>query len=286
MHYLAEAITAALGDGSQFGVRLEYLHEVELLGSAGALKQMEGFFSEGPFVVVGCDDLTNLPLNDLFAFHAQNNALATIGLVERKDVSQYGVVVTDEKGRVTGFQEKPPAGAERSNLVNTGIYAFTPEIFAHIPPATFYDFGKQVFPLLQAADAPFFGYDARGAFWCDIGTPDEYRRASFDVVNGNFRIAGTPAPGIHPTARLEPGACVSGNVWIGRNAVIESSATVTGPSVIGNGVRVRANAEVTRSILWDDASVGMGARLRNAIVGIGYCVEDGALLDGAVVANE
>ncbi|MBC5816386.1 MAG: NDP-sugar synthase [Candidatus Eremiobacteraeota bacterium] len=286
VHYLADAITRALGDGSRFGVRLTYLHEEELLGSAGALKQLEAFFCDGPFVVVGCDDLTDLPLDKLFAFHAENKAIATIGLVERAEVAHYGVVVTDEHGRITGFQEKPPAGTERSKLVNTGIYAFTPGIFTHIPPATFYDFGKQVFPSLQAADAAFYGFDARGAFWCDIGTPDEYRRASFDVVNGAFRIAHTHAGGIHATARVELGANVRGNVWIGAGAVVESEASITGPSVIGEGVIVRSKAAITRSIIWENARIGTGATVRDAIVGIGYAVADGAQLDGTVVANE
>ncbi len=286
VHYLADAITRALGDGSKFGVRLTYLHEDELLGSAGALKQLETFFSSEPFVVVGCDDLTDLPLDKLFAFHAEHRAIATIGLVERAEVSHYGVVVTDERGRITGFQEKPPAGTERSKLVNTGIYAFTPDIFTHIPPATFYDFGKQVFPSLQAADAAFYGYDARGAFWCDIGTPDEYRRASFDVVNGAFRIAHTHAAGIHPTARVDPAADLRGNVWIGAGAVVEAEASIEGPSVIGDGVLVRSKAAVTRSIIWENARIGAGASLKDAIVGVGYDVADDALLDGAVVANE
>ena len=286
VHYLADTITQALGDGSQFGVRLTYLHEDELLGSAGALKQLQTFFSDAPFVVVGCDDLTDLPLDALFASHAQTKAIATIGLVERADVAHYGVVVTDERGRITGFQEKPPPGSERSKLVNTGIYAFTPEIFDHIPPGTFYDFGKQVFPALQADDAAFYGYDARGAFWCDIGTPEEYRRASFEVVNGTFHIPGTHASGIHPSARVASGARVSGNVWIGARAVVEAAATITGPSVIGNGVRIGAGSEIVRSIVWDDAIVGDGATLRDAIVGIGFRVKDGATLDGAVVANE
>ena len=190
VHYLADAIVQRLGDGSAFGVRLEYLHEDVLLGSAGAVKQMEAFLSGGPFVVVGCDDLTDLPLDELTAFHEKNRALATIGLVERDEVEHYGVVVTEPGGKIVGFQEKPPRGTEASKLVNTGIYAFSPEIFAHIPAGEFYDFGKNVFPALQTAGAPFFGFDARGAYWCDIGTIPEYRKATRDVLEGRFAIPG------------------------------------------------------------------------------------------------
>ncbi len=286
VHYLADAIVERLGDGSRFGVRLEYSHEHELLGSAGGVKKLESFFSDGTFVVVGCDDLTDLPLDRLVDFHHERDAIASIGLVECEEVDQYGVVVLDDRGKIVGFQEKPAKGTERSRLANTGIYVFSPEIFKRIPAETFYDFGKQVFPNLQSAGAAFYGYHARGAYWSDIGTPAEYRRASRDVVLGNVSIPGTRASGADPTASIASEARIEGPVWIGSGARIEAGATVTGPSVIGDGVTIGAGARVEGSILWEDAAVGDGATLRDAIVGRGYQVDAGALLDGAIVANE
>jgi NDP-sugar pyrophosphorylase family protein len=286
VHYLADAIVDRLGDGSRFGVRLEYSHEDVLLGSAGGVKKLESFFNEGTFVVVGCDDLTNLPLDRLVAFHHEREAVATIGLVECEEVDQYGVVVLDDRGKIVGFQEKPAKGTEKSRLANTGIYVFSPQIFERIPAQTFYDFGKQVFPGLQNDGAPFYGYEARGAYWSDIGTPAEYRRASRDVVLGTVTIPGTRAAGADPTASIASDARIDGPVWIGPGVRIEAGATVTGPSVIGEGSRVGAGARVSSSILWDGASVGDGATLRNAIVGQGYSVEPRATLDGAIVANE
>src|SRR5215469_14588947 len=205
VHYLSEAILDALGDGSRFGVRLTYSYEPELLGSAGGVKKLQSFFGGDPFVVVGCDDLTDLPLDRLTAFHKERNAIATIGLVECEEVDQYGVVVIDDRGKVVGFQEKPAIVTERSKLANTGIYAFSPAIFDRIPAEEFYDFGKQVFPALQSAGEPFYGFDARGAYWADIGTPAEYRRASYDVVRGVFSIPGTRAGGVDPSAVLGEG---------------------------------------------------------------------------------
>ncbi|HET7814646.1 MAG TPA: NDP-sugar synthase [Candidatus Baltobacteraceae bacterium] len=272
VHYLSEMIVRALGDGSKYGVHLEYLHERELLGSAGAVAQMRSFFADEPFVVVGCDDLTDLPLDRLLEFHQERGALATIGLVQRDEVDQYGVVVTDETGKITGFQEKPPKGTELSNSVNTGIYAFTPEIFEHIPAGEFYDFGKNVFPSLQQAGAAFYGYDAHDAYWCDIGTPSEYRRATNDVLNGVFRIPGGTVP--------------ESNIWIGSGAAIDPSAKVEGPSVIGEGVRVGPDARIERSIVWQGSQIGEGATLRDTIVGMSYSVAPQAVLDGAIVANE
>lgn len=272
VHYLADMIVDALGDGSAYGVQLEYLHEKVLLGSAGAVEQVKYFLSDAPFVVVGCDDLTDIPLDKLLAFHQEKKAIATIGLVEREEVDQYGVVVTEPDGKISGFQEKPPKGSERSKLVNTGIYAFTPEIFDHIPSGVFWDFGKNVFPSLQESHAAFYGYDARSAYWCDIGTPGEYRRATADVLRGVFKL-----PGHAP---------ITSDVWIGKNARVAKDATIVGPSVIGDGVDVASGARVERSIIWQGSSVGERAVLRDAIVGMNYHVEAGATLDGAIVANE
>lgn len=272
VHYLADMIVDTLGDGSAYGVHLEYLHEKELLGSAGAVEQMKYFLSDAPFVVVGCDDLTDIPLDRLLDFHREKDAVATIGLVERDEVDQYGVVVTAPDGKITGFQEKPPRGTERSKLVNTGIYAFTPEIFDRIPHGVFYDFGKNVFPALQEGGAAFYGFDARDAYWCDIGTPGEYRRATSDVLAGKFRLPGH--------------AALTSDVWIGKDAQIAQDATISGPTVIGDGVEIGSGARVERSIIWQGACIGEGAALSESIVGMNYRVEPGARLDGAIVANE
>lgn len=286
VHYLADQITERLGDGSAYGVHLTYLHEEVLLGSAGAVKQMEEFLKDDDFVVVGCDDLTNLPLDELLAFHKRNDAIATIGLVERDEVDQYGVVVTDPGGRITGFQEKPAKGTERSKLANTGIYAFTPKIFDYIPADTFYDFGKNVFAELQQTQAPFYGFDARGAYWCDIGTIPEYRRATADVVEGRFKLPDDSGPAIDPAAKIAASVAIDGHVIVRAGAVIEDFAVLVGPCAIDAGVRIGAGAHIERSILWEGATVGARARLNDAVVGARYTVLPDSNVDGIVVANE
>ncbi len=283
--YLAEKVEATFGDGARYGVTLHYLRERELTGSAGALKQMEGWF-DSTFVVVGCDDLTNADLAGLVRFHKERGALATIGLVEVDEVDQYGVVVLDDQGRITGFQEKPTKGTELSKLANTGIYVFEPAIFERIPANTFYDFGKQVFPELLRDGLPFYGMHLRGAYWRDIGTPGEYRRATEDVLYGRVKIAGARATGTPASAKLADSARLQGAVRVGEDVEIGVGACIVGPTVIGDGVRVGANATLERTIVWDGSTIGANASLRNAIVGERYVVEDGATLDGAIVANE
>jgi mannose-1-phosphate guanylyltransferase len=286
VHYLADAILKVLGDGSQFGVQLEYLHEPVLMGSAGAVKPLEAYFGNDTFVVVGCDDLTDLPLDRVVAMHEKQRAAATIALVARDRVDQYGVVVLDEQGRITGFQEKPEPGTERSRFVNTGVYVFSPEIFSHIPADTFYDFGKQVFPGLLERGARFFGFDARDAYWCDIGTPQEYRRANADVVNGKLHLPQTRANGADATASIAPSARIEGNVWIGAGVRIGEGARIVGPSTLGDGVTVGERTRIEQSIVWEQAVIGSDAALHDSIVGVGYRVDPRAVLSGAVVANE
>ncbi len=270
--YFADAIRATLGDGSRFGARLTYLDEPSLSGSAGAVKLMQQFLSESdPFVVVGCDDITNLDLDAQVRFHRDREAIATIGLVECDDVREYGVVVVNDDGKVVGFQEKPQPGEERSHLVNTGIYVFSPSIFERIPANAVYDFGKQVFPKLQQDNAAFYGFKAERAYWCDIGTPAEYRRVTRDLLTGAFSL---------------PETHVRGDVWIGRGARIAPDAVVRGPSVVGDGVVVESAARVERSILWQDAVVERGAVVADSIVGACYRVATGTHLNHAIVAND
>jgi mannose-1-phosphate guanylyltransferase/mannose-1-phosphate guanylyltransferase/phosphomannomutase len=285
IHYLSEAIEAAFGDGSRYGVNLNYLHEKTLMGSAGAVKPLESFFT-GTFVVVGCDDLTDANLEALVAFHKERGAIATIGLIDADEVDQYGVVITDEAGRIVEFQEKPPKGTERSKLVNTGIYVFEPEIFDYIPAATFYDFGKGVFPALLAAGANFYGMRLSGAYWRDIGTPSEYRLATADVLAGRVRLRGARATGVPADVRLGNDVRIEGDVRLGSNVTVGKRVRIAGPTVIGDNVSIGDEAVIERSIVWDNATLGDRAVVRDSIVGIDYDVAAGSLVIESIVANE
>lgn len=285
--YFADDVRAALGDGSAYGVALTYLDEPSLSGSAGAVKLMESFLAQSdPFVVVGCDDLTDLDLPEQIALHRERNAIATIGLVERNDVREYGVVVVAQDGRIVGFQEKPQAGEERSNLVNTGIYVFSPEIFTRIPSGEVYDFGKQAFPELQRDEAPFYGYKAPNAYWCDIGTIPEYHRVTDDLLRGTFALPAVDPNHRDRTAHISADAHIEGAVWIGAGASIGQGARITGPSVIGERAVVGANARLEQAILWPSARIGEGATLSRSIVGSAFAVAAGERVADAVLAAD
>jgi len=284
VHYHAEQIKEAFGDGSQYGVRLHYLFEPELMGSAGAVKQMEDFFRDDTFIVIGCDILTDANLHDLVAFHRAHDAIATIALTHRERVDQYGVVITNSNGLIIEFQEKPAPGTERAKDVNTGIYCFHPEIFKHIAPNVFIDFGKNVFPSLQQERAPFYGMPVPNAYWCDIGTPDEYRRGTDDVLSGRLGLR-EGRVGIPDDVALGKSVHIDANVHIGAGVTIGDRVRVVGPSVIGDRARIAADAFIERSILWDDVVVGEGAHLDSAIIGNSYKIARGAKVNGVIVAN-
>jgi NDP-sugar pyrophosphorylase family protein len=285
VHYHADAVCAALGDGSTYGVRLEYLHEPKLLGSAGAVKQMEAFF-DGTFVVVGCDILTDLNLDALLTFHREKKALATIALTSADDVTQYGVVVPDESGRIIAFQEKPKRGAEKSHLVNTGIYVFEPGIFEYIEKDSFVDFGKNVFAALEHDRAAFFGVHVPG-YWCDIGTPGEYRRATNDVLSGRLRLCGvTRVQGVPSDAQMGKQVRIEGDVRIGERARIGDRVRIAGPSVIGDDVVIGEDAVLEGVILWNDVRIGDRARIIDSIVGTAYEVPADGTMRDAVAADE
>jgi NDP-sugar pyrophosphorylase family protein len=266
VHYFADAIEAYIGDGSKWKVDIAYLHEPELMGSAGAVKQVESRF-DSTFVVIGCDDVTDVDLGAALAFHRLRGAEATIVLAHAEDVSHFGVVVVDAEGRILEFQEKPAAGTELSKLVNTGIYIFEPAVLARIPPQAFYDFGKQVFPEMLASGARFFGMRLSG-YWCDIGTPGEYRRGHFDALEGRVRL------------RARDGATLRDAVLLGPGVLLDPSARIVGPACIGAGSRIGVGAVVERSILWEGVVVEAGATVCDAVLAQRVHVEAGSAITG------
>jgi NDP-sugar pyrophosphorylase family protein len=270
VHYFAQAVRQFVGDGSVWNARITYLHETELMGSAGAVKQLAERFDQ-TFVVIGCDDVTTIDLAGAVDFHKRRGATATIVLAQAKDVSQYGVVVTDPDGRIKSFQEKPAPGTELSNFANTGVYIFEPSVLSHIPANTFYDFGKQVFPYLLKAEEKFYGV-CQDAYWCDVGTPSEYRRVHRDALTGAVKLT------------IPQGATLRDGVLTGAGVTIDPSARIIGPSCIGSGCSIAAGAVVERSILWNGVRVGAGARIRDAICGARVVVEPNAALDGGEYA--
>jgi mannose-1-phosphate guanylyltransferase len=183
-----------------------------------------------------------------------------------RDPSAYGVVPTDERGRVLGFIEKPPAGQAPTNLVNAGVYVFEPAVLRRIPAARPWSAEHRLFPEMVAEGAGLFALDGKG-YWKDIGTPQKYVEANLDALAGRFRSdAVRPENGSLRAAgaRVDGGARVVASC-LGARSVVEAGATVE-ESVLLPGAVVSSGASVVRSILGEGARVAAGARLEGATV--------------------
>jgi NDP-sugar pyrophosphorylase family protein len=269
LHYRAQDIIDCFGDGSSCGVRLRYAYEEKLWGSAGSVKRNQSFFAGESFLVIGADDLTDMDLTALRAQHQRAGALASIGLVEVEETSQFGIVVTGEGGRIARFVEKP-RGPAPSNTANTQIYFFEPAVLDLIPPDEWYDFGFGVFPALVESGRPFYGFTLPG-YWRDIGSLDDYLAAHWDVLERRLQadVPGTEiAPGvwvgeeceIAPSARLERPCILGDRCRIGAGAVIG------GATAVASGVTVPAGTSLWNCVLWDGAQVAPAQPLRRAVI--------------------
>ena len=177
LHHCPEVIPAYLGDGSARGMVLHYSHEPVLLGSAGALRPLQGYLDR-PFFVLYGDVLTNMDLSALAARHRAHGGLGTIALYRVPDPERCGLVEIDAAGRVGRFVEKPAPGQVFSNQVNAGVYLLDPAVLSYLPEIVPYDFGRDFFPRLLAAGVALYGHPLRDdEYLLDIGTPENYARA-------------------------------------------------------------------------------------------------------------
>lgn len=269
LHHRAQDIVEAFGDGSEYGVSLSYAYEEKLWGIAGGVRRCRDFFGDETFLVIGADDLTDMDLSALLAEHRRVGALASIGLVEVEETSQFGIVVTDEEGRIRRFLEKPKEPPP-TRTANTQIYLFEPGIFEFIPAGRVYDFGFDAFPALVAAGAPFYGFALRG-YWRDIGSIADYLAAQRDVMEK--RMAGLPAgeevgPGVWREGECElgEGARLVPPVALGRGCRLGAGAVVMGGTAVGREAEVASGVLLEKVVVLAGARVGAGVELRGAVV--------------------
>ncbi len=299
--YLSNEIESYFRDGSRFDVEIGYSFEGRLedgklidepVGSAGAIRKIHdhsGFFDE-PFFVLCGDAIIDLDMTAFARFHQERAALASLAAmrVPKEAVSSYGIVVSDDSGRIEGFQEKPKPEDARSDLANTGIYLFQPEVLDLIPSRVTYDIGGQLFPDLVRRGLPF--YAANIPFqWLDIGQVGDYCQVLHRTMMGGtpgFTFPGRElAPGIRvgPNVSFHPERCtVKPPVWIGASATIHDGATLLGPCYIGPGAEVLPGAHVEDSFVFDYTRVGSLAMLKGNVASGRYCVNgQGANVDVA-----
>lgn len=174
LHYLPQTIQSYFGDGQEFGVRIRYHLEEEILGTAGGVKNFERDIGRSEFLVIYGDNYFDYDLSKIITFHHKKGGLGTIVLYKKEDVSLSGIVQLNKQKRIIRFVEKPTLDQVYSHLVNTGIYVFNPDIFNYIPSNCFSDFGRDIFPELIKGNKPLYGMVIEGNLIA-VDTPDLYQ---------------------------------------------------------------------------------------------------------------
>ncbi|MCR4935085.1 MAG: nucleotidyltransferase family protein [Oscillospiraceae bacterium] len=193
LRYRPECIRDYFGDGSRLGLELCYRVEDAPLGTAGGVRACADFYGREDFLVLSGDAVCTFDLRELMARHRQSGAAVTMALASRETPLQYGTVLTGRDGRVLRFIEKPDWPQVVSDLVNTGIYALSPEAMDFVPEGQPCDFAKELFPSLLEAEQPILGLPMEG-YWNDIGTPRAFFQCNLDVLDGKLRLPdATPA---------------------------------------------------------------------------------------------
>jgi mannose-1-phosphate guanylyltransferase len=299
--FLAGAIETVIGDGAAYGLEVEYAVEDEPLGTAGAVANCDRLLEDGGFYVLNGDVLSDVDLGALAATHVEKGGMGTIFLTPVEDPRRYGLVELRDDGSVESFVEKPGEW-EGTALINAGVYVLEPEVLEMIPRGRLFSIERGVFPKLASAGS-LYGYVDHG-YWRDIGTPDSYLQAHFDILERQVDTSAGEQLGeqylyVSPTAEVAPGARVVPPCYVGDGARVGAGARVGPLAVLGAGaavgegatvaeavvqagVVIGAHAQVEGSILVQGASIGAGSQLSSAVLGEGCVVGSGNRLAGGI----
>jgi len=260
--FKADRVRDALGDGSQFGLALRYLEEPEPRGTAGALKYAEEHLAER-FLMLNGDVLSDMDLSAQVAQHEATGATATLALVPVEDPSAYGLVRIGGDNAVKGFLEKPSPEEIDTDLISAGAYVLDRSILDLIAPDANVSIEREIWPQLVGNGLYAFPHQA---YWLDIGTPQTYLQATFDILEGNVETA--------VTEHIGPGCDIAADAHVGR-------VTVLGPNV-----KVGAHSRIDRAVVLEGSEIGAHCELSACIVGPGARIGDHTRIAGGAVLGE
>jgi mannose-1-phosphate guanylyltransferase/phosphomannomutase len=270
--FMPQAIRSYFGDGESLGLEIDYSVEEQPLGTAGSVRLASDRLEETVLVISG-DALCDVDLSHLVAEHRRRGAAVTIGLKSVDNPLEFGIVVTDEDGRVERFLEKPSWGQVFSDTINTGIYVLEPEVLQHVPKGRPFDFSKELFPLLLEMGRSIHGVVLDG-YWQDIGTLDQYRQANYDALDERVRLA-------------IPGVRLLGNVWVGDGVDVEDAERIEGPAFIGANCRIAPEAAVgAYTVLSRGVTLRPHARVARSIIDAGTHVGRATIVEGAILGRQ
>jgi mannose-1-phosphate guanylyltransferase/phosphomannomutase len=269
--FMPQAIRSYFGNGDALGLSVEYSVEESPLGTAGSVRLASDRLDE-TFVVISGDALCDVDLTDLIRSHRERGAAVTIGLKSVENPLEFGIVVTDDEGRIERFLEKPSWSQVFSDTINTGIYVLEPEVLRHVPTDGPFDFSKELFPLLLEMGRPMYGY-VFDDYWQDIGNLDQFRQANFDALDERVRLN-------------VPGIRLRGNIWLGEGVEVDDLAAIEGPAFLGNYCRIAPDATVgPYSVLGSSVTLLERARTERSVIDAATHIGRSARVEGAVVGR-
>ena len=271
LQYMPDLIREYFSDGASFGLKIRYYIEQKPLGTAGSVKNAENFLDD-TFLVISGDALTDINLESAIDFHRDRGAMATL-VLKRVDIPlEYGVVVTDDDGRIIRFLEKPSWGEVFSDTVNTGIYILSPEIFKYIKSNEVFDFSKDLFPILLKENKPLYGY-ITDDYWCDIGDLGAYMQSNTDIMNGKVKVS-------------IPGNEYYKGIWIGKGTVIDSDVKLVPPCIIGADCHIREGSEIgSYTVIGDNNIISSLCGIKKSIVWKNCTISPNVQLRGSIICN-
>ncbi|MDE3070500.1 MAG: NDP-sugar synthase [Acidobacteriota bacterium] len=302
--FLATSVRNVLGDGSGLGVRLRFVEEPEPRGTAGALKFAESMLDER-FLMLNGDVLTDIDLTAQISQHERTGATGTLALVPVPDPTNYGLVRLRDDRAVREFVEKPSSddvasaeGAEgEGNLISAGAYVLERSILDMVPADRNVSIEREVWPLLVGHG--LYGFPAEN-YWLDIGTPERYLKATFDIIEGNVVTAVHRRLGdgyltisedasvegrAIPPAVLERGVSVAADAHVGPLVVLGHNVTVGAGSsveraVVLNGTEIAENCQLSDCIIAAGCRIGTGTQIRGGcVLGEGVTIGSDNILD-------
>lgn len=272
LHYLSDEIQSYFGDGSDFGVQISHSIEDLPLGTAGSVKGAEKLLKDAPFVIISGDALTDCDITKALEWHREKGSMATILLKRVPNPLDFGIVITSHDGKIERFLEKPGWSEVFSDTVNTGMYILEPEVLEMMEPGKAYDWSQDIFPRLLAEGKPLYGHIIDD-YWSDIGAIDQYRVAQRDLLGGSVELE-------IPGEEIRPG------VWVGQRTIIDETAEIEGPVVIGADCRIKARAVIgPNSSIGDGCLIEEGARVSDSIVWEHCYIGQNSTLEGTIVCQ-
>ena len=273
LHYLPDSMRDYFQDGSDFGVQMTYaVEEDQPLGTAGCVKNIAELLDD-TFLVISGDSITDFDLQAAIDFHRSKKSKATLILTRVPNPIEFGVVITDEEGRINRFLEKPSTSEIFSDTVNTGTYILEPEVLEYLPVNQECDFSKELFPLLLEKGEPMYGYVAQG-YWCDVGHLEAYREAQYDILAGKVE------------ADFAYKKDESSDLWLGQNTFIDPSAEIEAPAIIGDNCRIGPRVHIEAgTVIGDNVTIGADANLKRPVVWNGAIIGEEAQLSACVISR-